>query len=78
MPKKSGPGRPGEAHPLYAQALALRQQHPTWGAGYIRVRLAGSADPATVSMRSRDNMFAIGRAYFADTCRMNQCQQACR
>jgi hypothetical protein len=27
-------------------ALALRAQHPTWGAGYIRVRLAATADPA--------------------------------
>jgi hypothetical protein len=42
-----GPGRPADAHPLYAQALALRQQHPGWGAGYIRVRLAdAAADPA--------------------------------
>ena len=34
-----GPGRPAEQHPLFAKALALREQHPTWGAGYIRVRL---------------------------------------
>ncbi len=37
-----GPGQPADRHPLYAQALALRQQHPSWGAGYIRVRLAGA------------------------------------
>jgi hypothetical protein len=41
---RPGPGRPAD-HPLYAEALALRQQHPTWGAGYIRVRLADDADP---------------------------------
>ncbi len=45
---RPGPGRPADDHPLRAQALALRQQHPTWGAGYIRVRLATEADPATV------------------------------
>ncbi len=45
---RPGPGRPDDDHPLRAQALALRQQHPTWGAGYIRVRLATEADPATV------------------------------
>ena len=45
---RPGPGRPAEDHPLRARALALRQQHPTWGAGYIRVHLAAEADPATV------------------------------
>lgn len=44
---KPGPGRPAD-HPLYAVALALRQQHPTWGAGYIRVRLADTAEPAVL------------------------------
>jgi Helix-turn-helix domain len=44
---RPGPGRPAD-HPLYAQALALRAQHPTWGAGYIRVRLAALADPAAL------------------------------
>ena len=43
-----GSGHPAADHPLYAAALALRQQHPTWGAGYIRVRLASSADPAVL------------------------------
>ncbi len=43
-----GPGQPADRHPLYAQALALRQQHPSWGAGYIRVRLAGAADAAVL------------------------------
>ena len=37
---RPGPGRPAHQQPLYDLALALRQQHPTWGAGYIRVRLA--------------------------------------
>ena len=45
---RPGPGRPAEDHPLRARALALRQEHPTWGAGYIRVRLAAEADAATV------------------------------
>jgi hypothetical protein len=45
---RPGPGRPAEDHPLRARALALRQQHPTWGAGYIRARLATEADSATV------------------------------
>ena len=45
---RPGPGRPADDHPLRARALALRQQHPTWGAGYIRVRLAAEADPAPV------------------------------
>jgi hypothetical protein len=44
---KPGPGRPDQ-HPLHAQALALRQQHPTWGAGYIKVRLADGAPAAGV------------------------------
>src|SRR3954469_16047873 len=42
---KPGPGRPDQ-HPLYATAVALRQLHPSWGAGYLRVRLAENADPA--------------------------------
>lgn len=41
---RPGPGRPAAGHPLYDPALALRQQHPTWGAGYLRLRLA-SAHP---------------------------------
>ncbi len=46
---QAGPGRPADAdHPLYAQALALRQQHPHWGAGYIRVRLADSGQAAAL------------------------------
>jgi hypothetical protein len=45
---RPGPGRPVEDHPLRARALALWQQHPTWGAGYIRVRLATEADAATL------------------------------
>jgi hypothetical protein len=45
---RPGPGRPAEYHPLRALALALRQQHPSWGAGYIRARLAADADPATL------------------------------
>src|SRR6516165_11890236 len=45
---RPGPGRPAEDHPLRAHAVALRQLHPTWGAGYIRVRLAADADPATL------------------------------
>jgi len=44
---KPGPGRRADRHPLYAQALALREAHPTWGAGYIRVRLAENAAGAT-------------------------------
>jgi hypothetical protein len=43
---RPGPGRPPEAHPPYAPALALRRQHPPGGAGYIRVRRADSAGPA--------------------------------
>ena len=41
---RPGPGPRPSDHPLYAQALALRQLHPSWGAGYLRLRLA--ADPA--------------------------------
>jgi hypothetical protein len=37
---RAGPGRPVWAGSgLREQAQALRQQHPRWGAGYIRVRL---------------------------------------
>jgi transposase len=37
---RPGPGRPRwTATALRDEALALRQQHPRWGAGYIRVRL---------------------------------------
>ncbi len=44
-----GPGQPADRHPLYALALALRQQHPgPRAAGYIRVRLAGAADAAVL------------------------------
>jgi AraC-like DNA-binding protein len=44
---RPGLGRPADnSHPLYAQALALRQEHPTWGAGYIRLRLDSTSDPA--------------------------------
>ena len=41
-----GPGQPADQHPLYALALALRTEHPSWGAGYLRVRLAETANPA--------------------------------
>jgi hypothetical protein len=37
---RPGPGRPANGSSLYDLAVALRQQHPTWGAGYIRLRLA--------------------------------------
>lgn len=40
---RPGPGRPVGDPTLRARALALRQEHPTWGAGYIRVRLADEA-----------------------------------
>jgi len=36
---RPGPGRPAADPALREYALALRQQHPSWGAGYIRVRL---------------------------------------
>jgi len=46
---RPGPGHPSDQdHPLYAVALALRQQHPSWGAGYIRVRLADTYAPDPV------------------------------
>jgi len=45
---KPGSGRPASDHPLRARALALRQQHPTWGAGYIRVRLAEENETAAL------------------------------
>jgi hypothetical protein len=52
---RPGPGRPPAQHPLFALALALHQQHPTWGAAFLRLRLLQHArssdppvDPATV------------------------------
>lgn len=45
---KPGSGRPAVEHPLRARALALRQEHPTWGAGYIRVRLAEENEKAAL------------------------------
>lgn len=45
---KPGAGRPVVDHPLRARALALRQQHPTWGAGYIRVRLGEENETAAL------------------------------
>ena len=46
LPAWTGPARrPSSA---LRAALALRQQHPSWGAGYIRVRLAGAADAAVL------------------------------
>lgn len=34
---RPGPGRPPESQRLRDRAVALREEHPTWGAGYIRV-----------------------------------------
>src|SRR5262245_58498111 len=34
----SGPGRPPAQHPARALLLALRQQHPRWGAGFLLVK----------------------------------------
>jgi DNA-binding transcriptional ArsR family regulator len=45
---RPGPGRPAHDPLLRDRALALRQQHPSWGAGYIRLHLAAEADPAAV------------------------------
>src|SRR5262249_37150335 len=38
----AGPGRPPAPQPARDQVLALRQQHPRWGAGSIRVQLRRS------------------------------------
>jgi hypothetical protein len=40
---RPGPGRPPESQSLRDRAVALREEHPTWGAGYIRIRM-GSPD----------------------------------
>ncbi len=42
-----GPGQPADRHPLYAQALALRQQHPSWG----RRATSASVWPAPLMLR---------------------------
>lgn len=50
-------------------------------AGECRVEVeaaADSTDPATVTARATDSTFAVGRAYTADTCRMQQCPAQCR
>lgn len=39
---------------------------------------AGTMDPSTALMRGQDPTTTVGKAYTADTCRMNQCQQQCR
>ena len=46
----AGPGRPPASHPVRDMVLALRQQHPQWGAGYIRVQLSQALD--TVALPS--------------------------
>jgi hypothetical protein len=42
---RPGPGRPAQQQSVYDLAWALRQDHPTWGAGYIRLRLADTFAP---------------------------------
>jgi hypothetical protein len=44
---RPGPGRPKDSQSLHDRAVALREEHPTWGAGYIRVRM-GAADLRSV------------------------------
>ena len=44
---RPGPGRPKDSQSLHDRAVALREQHPTWGAGYIRVRM-GAVDMQSV------------------------------
>ena len=39
---------------------------------------AGTNDPLVVNTRAVDPMYAIGRAYTADMCRMTQCPEQCR
>jgi hypothetical protein len=55
---RPGPGRSPYQQAVYDLALALRQQHPTWGAGYIRVRLAATFPlPALPSERALQRLF---------------------
>ena len=39
--ERCGPKGPRKAGEVYAQAVALKAAHPSWGAGVIRVELAG-------------------------------------
>ena len=36
---RAGPGRGQRCQALYDRVVAMRQEHPCWGAGFIRVRL---------------------------------------
>lgn len=59
---RPGSGRPADDHLLRSRALALRQQHPSWGAGYIRLLLAGEAESAAVpSERTLQRWFRCER-----------------
>lgn len=39
---------------------------------------AGTTDPVTINQRQMDQTMPLGRAWFADACRLMQCQNSCR
>jgi transposase len=63
-PEGLAPTRPGPAanpqpgHPAWAPALLLRQEHPTWGAGLIRVLLPRQGIEARPHVRTLQRWFA--------------------
>jgi hypothetical protein len=79
---RPGPGRPRWAGtPWREEALALRQQHSRWGAGYIRVRLrAAHPEQPVPSERTLLRWFASLRLPAAPPGRRPQAdaQRACQ
>lgn len=63
-PEELAPDRPGPAanqepgHPARTPALLLRQEHPTWGAGLIRVMLQRQGIEAPPHVRTLQRWFA--------------------
>jgi hypothetical protein len=54
---RPGPGRSPESQDLRDRAVALRDEHPTWGAGYIRVRMGSAEQPRVPSERTLQRWF---------------------
>jgi len=54
---RPGPGRPKDSQNLRDRAVALHEEHPTWGAGYIRVRMSATDEQNLPSERTLQRWF---------------------
>ena len=54
---RPGPGRPKDSQNLRDRAVALHEEHPTWGAGYIRVRMSAPDQQNLPSERTLQRWF---------------------